>query len=202
MSEDLLRQVLQGLGTHSLKSDRLLERLVAATNQNLELSGRLVQYIKSVDRTTDELLAVKRLLDEIGRERGMFTAALAQLNERLALINKDIDTIEGKVDDVTGSHRLATSSELDAPDPEPLKPLPHVHVGQLPFDPWYSRLLFRLLEAPARTQLLVIMLVLVGLVAAAVTSGDSILRLTPRYQRETVQGETKTIPVKEDAHGR
>lgn len=158
--------------------ERLLERLSASTNTNLQLLGRVEKLTQQVDRLTDSQLTLRQRLSESIDQRQYAVDALAhiqklheQLAEKVGIVGEAVVEVGDKVD-ATGQHKLIDASVVT------------------PADPWYARLLFQLTRAPGRTQVLAIVLLVIALITALVVSGEQLARWLPNR----VQGETKIEP--------
>ncbi len=165
--------------------ERLLERLTASTNTNLQLLGRVEKLTKQVDRLTDSQLTLRQRLSDAVDQRQYAVDALAhiqklheQLAEKVGIVGAAVVEVGDKVD-ATGQHKTLPTSPPN--DSGPLV---------TPADPWYARLLFQLTRAPGRTQVLAIVLLVIALITALVVSGEQVAKWLPNR----VQGETKIEP--------
>ncbi len=165
-----------------LQCERLLERLAASTNTNLQLLGRVEKLTQQVDRLTDSQLTLRQRLSDAVDQRQYAVDALVhiqklheQLAEKVGIVGAAVAEVGDKVD-ATGQH----------------KTLPATHEAPIvtPADPWYARLLFQLTRAPGRTQVLAIVLLVIALITALVVSGEQVAKWLPNR----VQGETKIEP--------
>lgn len=140
------------------KIDRLLERLLTSTNQNLELVGRLHSYTRQSERVLEALYDIKQKLTEIWEQREFIRAGFNSLDTKLAVISKDVDDVERatrEVREATGRHTLVEN------------------------DPWYSRVLLKLVDAPARTQAFFVVLLGLTILVAVTGAAAKIVELFP-----------------------
>jgi hypothetical protein len=99
--------------------DDLVERLAnGVLMQSAELrnlAARLEAVCERLHSSTEAQLAVKRELSEMlgafdGHQHEL-RAALGRINERLAVIGKDVDDVEKAAREATGAHQLAAHAD-------------------------------------------------------------------------------------------
>jgi len=187
-----LVEELKTLRQHNAK---LLDRLSGATNTSLQLVGRVERNTQQAEKLTDALQTTNRRLGDATDQRDYAVQALKHIQGLFDQIAAKLAAVDDKVDDVTDKHKLlgeevdAAEAKVDAAAEE-VAAVKDKLATVNPNFPWYAHLFLRMTEAPLRTQLFLLALMVIALVTALATGAENVVKFLPNR----TQGETRIEP--------
>lgn len=92
----------------------LLDQLATNSKLTRHLADRTLILADSVNKNTEELLRTRQRLTEIYEQREYIRGGLDLVNQKLAVISKDVDDVEKVAREVSGIHKTKSTTKEHA----------------------------------------------------------------------------------------